>query len=36
MMREAGHRRLMALGQREPQDLRGDLGVFAEDLVEIT
>ena len=36
MMRETGHRGLMALRERQTQHLGGDDGVFAEDLIEIT
>jgi len=35
MVRQAGHRRLVPLRERQAQDLRGDHGVFAEHLVEV-
>ena len=35
MVRQPGHRRLVAFRQREPEHLGRDLSVFAEDLIEV-
>ncbi len=36
VVRQARHRRLMALRERQPEHLGGDLGVMTEDFVEVT
>ena len=35
VVRQAGHRGLVTLRQRQPKDLGGDFGVVTEDLIEI-
>ena len=35
VVRKAGHRRLVPLRERQPEHLRGDLGVMSEDFVEV-
>ena len=35
MMRQTGHRGLVALRERQPEDLGGDDGIFAKDLIEV-
>ena len=36
MVRQAGHRCLVSLRKRQPEDLGRDDGVFAENLIEVT